>query len=63
VLFIVVSGDIPTKGQGVKHVGIFIGTKLALCFNEIVLEMRLGPHGKVDGFCGLVMGCHTHKEE
>jgi hypothetical protein len=27
------------------------------------LEMRLGPHGKVDGLCGLVMGCHTHKEE
>jgi hypothetical protein len=60
---IVASGGIPTRGQGVKHVGIFVGTHLSFRFSEIDLGMRLGSHGKVDGLCGLVMGCHTHKEE
>jgi hypothetical protein len=32
---IVASGGIPTRGQGVKHVGIFVGTILAFCFSEI----------------------------
>jgi hypothetical protein len=45
-------GDIPTRDQGVKQVGIFVGTKLAFCFGEIGLGMRLGPHGQVDGLCG-----------
>jgi hypothetical protein len=44
-------------------VEIFIGTKLDFCFSEINLGMRSGPYGKVDGLCGLVMGCHTHKED
>jgi hypothetical protein len=45
------------------HVGIFIGTILAFNLSEIGPGMRSGPQGKVDGICGLVMGCHTHKEE
>jgi hypothetical protein len=60
---IVASGGIPTRGQGVRHVGIFVGTSLAFRFSEIGPGMRLGPHGKVDGLCGLVWGCHTHKED
>jgi hypothetical protein len=44
-------------------VGIFVGTSSAFCFSEIDLGMRLRPHGQVDGFCGLVLGFHTHKEE
>jgi hypothetical protein len=59
----VASGGIPTRGQGVRHVGIFVGTRLAFRFSEIGLGMRLGPHGQVDGLCGLVLGFHTHKEE
>jgi hypothetical protein len=62
-VFFVALGGIPTRGQGVRHVGIFVGTILSFHFSEISLGMRLGPHGKVDGICGLVMGCHTHKEE
>jgi hypothetical protein len=45
-----------------KHVGIFIGTSFDFCSSEINLEMRLGPHGKVDGLYGVVWGCHTHKK-
>jgi hypothetical protein len=63
VFFIVALTGIPTRGQGVRHVEIFIGTILASNFNEIDPGMRLGPHRKVDGICGLVMGCHTQKEE
>jgi hypothetical protein len=59
----VASGGIPTRIQGAKLVGNFIGTKLAFRFIKIDLEMRLGPHGKGDGLCGLVMGFHTHKRE
>jgi hypothetical protein len=44
-------------------VGIFVGTRPTFHFNEIDLGMRLGNHGHVDGLCGLVMGCHTHKDE
>ena len=54
MLFIVALRGIPTRGQGVMHVG----TKLDFYFNEIFLGMRPGPHGKVDGIFGLVMGCH-----
>jgi len=60
---IVSFGGIPTRGQEVRNVGIFVGTILAFHFSEIGLEMRLGPHGKVDGIFGLVWGSHTHKEE
>jgi hypothetical protein len=56
-------GGIPTRGYGVKHVGIFIGTRLHFCFNENALGMKLGLHGLGDGRCGLVLRCHTHKEE
>jgi hypothetical protein len=42
-------------------VGFFVGTNFGFRFVEIDLEMRLGPHGQDDGFCGLVMGFHTHK--
>jgi hypothetical protein len=59
----VASRGIPTRGQGARHVGIFVGTSLAFRFSEIGLGMRLGPHGQVDGLCGLVWGCHTHKED
>jgi hypothetical protein len=61
--FFVDFGGIPTRGQGSKHVGIFIGTGFYFRFNEINLEMRLGPHGKFDGIFGFVWGCHTHKED
>jgi hypothetical protein len=59
----VASGNIPTRGHGVRHVGIFVGTKLHLLFSENTLGMRLGPHGLVDGIFGLVLGFHSHKEE
>jgi hypothetical protein len=54
---------IPTRGHGVRHVGIFVGTRLAFHFSENALGMRLGPHGQVERLCGLVLGFHTHKEE
>jgi hypothetical protein len=53
VLLVVALRGIITRGQGVKHVGIFVGTRLAFRFSEVSLGMRLGPHGKVDGICGL----------
>jgi hypothetical protein len=59
----VASGGIPTRGHGVRHVGIFVGTRLAFRFSENTLGMTLGPHGEVDGLFGLVLGFHTHKEE
>jgi hypothetical protein len=59
----VASGGISTKGHGVRHVGIFIDTRLHLSFSKNTLGMRLGLHGFVDGLCGLVLGCHFHKEE
>jgi hypothetical protein len=62
VVDFVASGGIPTRGQGARHVGIFVGTSLAFCFVKIGLGMRLGPHGLGDGLCGLVMGFHTHKK-
>jgi hypothetical protein len=43
--------------------GNFVGTSLAFRFSEIGPRMRLGPHGQGDGLCGLVWGCHTHKED
>jgi hypothetical protein len=63
VLFFVASRGIPTRGQGPRHVGIFVDTIFDFCFNEIDLETRLGPHGQVDGICRFVWGCHTHKED
>jgi hypothetical protein len=59
----VASRDIPTRGQGVRHVGIFVGTRLHFHFSENGLGMRLGPHGQVDGLCGIVLSFHTHTEE
>jgi hypothetical protein len=63
VLIFVASRGIPTRGHGVRHVGIFVGTRLAFRLSEIGLGMRLGPHGQVDGLYGFVLGFHTHKEE
>jgi hypothetical protein len=60
---IVASGGNPTRGQGSRHVQIFVETKLSIHFIKIILEMRLGPHGKVDGVFGLVLRYHTHKED
>jgi hypothetical protein len=59
----VASGGIPTRGHGVKHVGIFIGTRSSFIFSENSLGVRIGSHGKVDGLCGFVLEFHTHKEE
>jgi hypothetical protein len=63
----VASGGIPTRGCGDEHVGIFVGTRLHFHFSENALGMKLGLHGLGDGLgdglCGLVLGCHTHKEE
>jgi hypothetical protein len=63
VEYFVASGGIPTRGHGVMHVGIFIGAILFFCFSENSLGMKLGIHGLDDEHCGLVLGCHTHKEE
>ena len=57
----VAQGGIPTRGQGVKHVGIFLGTKLAFFFSENLLGFEW-IHGFGDGICGLVSGLHTHKK-
>jgi hypothetical protein len=54
----VVSGGIPTRSQGAKLVGNFIGISLAFRFVKIDLEIRLGPHG----LWGFLMGLHTHIE-
>jgi hypothetical protein len=51
IYFFVALGGIPTRGQGAKHVGIFVVTSFDFHLSEIGLEMRLGPHGKVDGIC------------
>jgi hypothetical protein len=59
----VASRGIPTRGYGVMHVGIFVGTRLHLRFSENALGIRLGPHGLGDGPCGLVLGLYTHKGE
>jgi hypothetical protein len=58
---IVALGGIPSRGQDSRYVGIFVGISLAFRFSEISLGMRLGPHQKVDGIFGLVMGFNTHK--
>jgi hypothetical protein len=39
-----------------QHISILISVKS----NP---RMRLRTHEQVDGLCGLVIGCHTHKEE
>jgi hypothetical protein len=59
----IASGGIPTRGHGVRHVGILVGTSLHLHFSENTLGMRLGPHGLSYRLCGLVLRFHTHKEE
>jgi hypothetical protein len=60
---IVSSRGIPKRGKGVKDMGIFVGTNLSICLSEIRPKMRLGPRGKVDGICGFVWGCYTHKDD
>jgi hypothetical protein len=62
-MLFVASGGIPTSGLGVGHVGIFVGTTLDFCLVKTPLDWSLGLHGLVDGIWGLVLGCHTHKEE
>jgi hypothetical protein len=57
----VASGGIPIRCHGARVVGNFVGTSFSFRFIKIGLETRLGPCGQDDGFCGLVMGCHTHK--
>jgi hypothetical protein len=57
----VASEGIPTRGHGIGHMGLFVGTRLLFCFGENALGMKLGIHGLGDGRCGLVLGCHTHK--
>jgi hypothetical protein len=56
-------GGIPTRGHGVRCVEIFLGIRLLFRFRENSLGMKLRFHGLGDGPCGLVLGCHTHKEE
>jgi hypothetical protein len=56
----VASRGIPTRGHGVRHVGLFVGTRLHPRFSENSHGMRLAPHGLVDGICGFVLGLHTH---
>jgi hypothetical protein len=62
LIFVAWEGVI-TRGQGARHVVIFIGTIFYFHFSEIGLEMKIGPHGKVDGISRFVWGCHTHKHE
>jgi len=38
----VASRDIPTRGLGVRHVGIVMGTRLALSFGENPYVFELG---------------------
>jgi hypothetical protein len=40
-----------------------LAPRLLFRFSENALGMKLGLHGLGDGLCGLVLGCHTHKEE
>jgi len=63
MLIFIDSRGIPTSGQGVGHMRIFISNSCDLHFSEIILQMRLGPHGEVDGIYGFVWGCHTHKND
>jgi hypothetical protein len=62
VLIFVASEGIPTRGQGVRHVGIFVVTILSFHFGENPLGFERRIHGFGDGLCGLVLGLHTHKE-
>jgi uncharacterized membrane protein YccC len=58
VLVVVALVVIRTRGQRSRHMGIFVGTILSFSFNEIGLGMRIGPYGKFDGICGIVIvGC------
>ena len=61
MLIFVASGGIPTRGQGARHVGIFFNTSFDFCFSELILEMRLGPHGKVDKIFGFLWGATPTK--
>jgi hypothetical protein len=58
----VASGGISTRGQGVKHVGIFVDTRLTFWFGENPLGFEWGLHGFGDGIYVFVLGLHTHKE-
>ena len=58
----VYSRCIPTIFQGFRHVVIFIGTILSFWFGEKTLGIEWEIHGFGYGFCGLVLGLHTHKE-
>jgi hypothetical protein len=63
VEYFVASVGIPTRGHGVRNLGIFVGTILHLQFSENALGMRLGPYGIVDGPFGFVLGSNTNKED
>jgi hypothetical protein len=60
VVDFVALGGIPTRGQGARHVGIFVGTSLAFHFSEIALGLKLRFNGLDDWLRGFVMGLHTH---
>jgi hypothetical protein len=53
-------GQVFSHGLGVRHVGIFVGTRLALSFGENPLVFWAWGLG--DGLCGFVLGLHTHIE-
>jgi hypothetical protein len=62
VLIFVAFEGIPTRCQGVKHVGIFISTRFTFHLVKTPLGFEWGIHGFGDGIYGLVLGLHTHKE-
>jgi hypothetical protein len=47
-LFLVASRGIPTRHQGSRHMGIFVGILFSFRFIKIGLVMSLGPHGLGD---------------
>jgi hypothetical protein len=49
------------KRPGCQACGNLRCHQINLSFQSNWPGMRIGPHGKFDGVCRLVMGCHTHK--
>jgi hypothetical protein len=47
-------GQVFSRGLGVRHVGIVIGTRLDFHWSEKLLGLELGAWGLGDGLCGFV---------
>jgi hypothetical protein len=62
VLIFVASRGIPTRGRGVKHAEIFVGTILLFRFGKNAFGMRLGPLGLGWDLWACVGVSHPQKE-